>query len=404
MRKKILLRNLFFLLGSWISAGTQNVVTQLYFASYSELERGKLVAITLLVGSLMSMLGIYLSKWYLNHQKTFIVWWLILFNVSFTFQYFIKCWWLYIIAHGVTLGLYHGLFNYVDYSFISCTPKEAIKLHTGSLLFYQMLGYTVAPIFFTSFEKSKIIAIGILWVIMSLVASVDIPILLKNSKQLPQLKPAVHQHKKLQRNQYLFLFYCLTMQTAIAMLLAEVVYIMSDYYGFENYGFVSSCYLGALVMIASCTVISSSLHKDKDTVCLKSKMQILGSGCLLGSVFLIFMRLEYHLSYIVVCGIIGGIGYGLYMGLSREYVVKSSHATGNSTFLTYYNSEQILSSISAYSLSLFLSLLSQQLGINHILWGLIVGMSLMGVGIVVLVILAKMQREEKQFEVCNEVI
>ena len=94
MHKKILLRNLFFLLGSWISAGTQNVVTQLYFANYSELERGKLVAITLLVGSLMSMLGVYLSKWYLNHQKTFIVWWLILFNSRFTFQYFTKFWWL----------------------------------------------------------------------------------------------------------------------------------------------------------------------------------------------------------------------------------------------------------------------------------------------------------------------
>lgn len=404
MHKKILLRNLFFLLGSWISAGTQNVVTQLYFAKYNELDKGKLVAITLLVGSLMSMLGVYLSKWYLNHQKTFIVWWLVLFNVSFTFQYFTKCWWLYIVLHGVTLGLYHGLFNYVDYSFISCTPKDEMKLHTGCLLFYQMLGYTIAPIFFTSLEKYKIIAVSILWVMICVIAGVDIPILLKNAKNLPQRKQAGHQHKRLQKNQYLFLLYCLTMQTAIAMLLAEVVYIMSDYYGFDKYGFVSSCYLGALVVIASATVIGASLGKAKEAVGLKPKMQMLGSGCLLGSVFLLFMKLEHHLVYIVICGIIGGIGYGLYMRLSREYVVKSSHATGNSTFLTYYNGEQILSSVSAYSLSLLLSILSQRLDLDSIVGGLIVGMSLMGVAMVILIVLARIKREEIELEVYNEVV
>lgn len=350
----------------------------------------------------MSILGICLSKWYLNHQKTFIIWWLILFNVSFTFQYFTKCWWLYIIAHGITLGLYNGIFNYVDYSFISCTPKEVIELHSGCLLFYQMLGYTFAPLFFTSFADSKVIAIGILWVIISLVASVDMPILFKNAKQLPQLAPKVHQHKKLQKQQYLFLLYCLTMQMAIAMLLAETVYIMSDYYRFEDYGFISSCYLGILVVVASGTIIILSLHKEKDGVNLKSKMQMLGTGCLLGSIFLLFIRLEYCLSYIVVCGIIGGIGYGLYMGLSRAYVVKSSRATGNSIFLTYYNSEQILSSISAYSLSLFLSLVSQQLGINHILWELIVGMGLMVLGIIILIILVTRYRQEMQFEAYDQ--
>lgn len=384
MRRKILLRNLFFLLGSWISAGTQNVITQLYFKESSLKEY--FVAITLLVGAVGSMLGIYISKRFLNKKTPFMIAWLLFFNISFTFQYFTQHWLCYIVAHGLTLCLYNGIYNYIDYSFISCTPKEGIDWHSSCQLFYQMLGYTFAPLFFTALETHKGSAIGIMWLVIVTVMIVDVPILLKHMPQKEEKRVLTSQ--QLTWSQHLFLAYCILVQIAISLMLAEVIYVMSDYYDFINYGFVGSCYLGVMVLVASSVIMILS-RAQGDAVKLRGKMQIAGLGCLAGSVLLLLLRGAHHIAYIVIGGILGGVGYGIYMRLSRDYVVKSSRLLKNGIFLTRYNSAQIIASIMAYSISLIIQLVAHRFNQEVIPVILTSGIGFIAMGAIILVILEK---------------
>lgn len=375
--KKIIQNDVFFFFTSFFFAGAQNMISQLFFETYYPDNKVILLSLTLLFGSMMTILGIRLSSRFLYVDNKIICLLAGLSIFEFVMLILTKTFVVYILSMGGACFCLNFLFNSFD-NFLNRNVSDELRaFHVKMLLAFQMSAYIVSPVFFSIFLKKKMVCLPVIIIIGTLAFQSVIRERNKNIGIMSdeQTEKKVARKEPFSKRQKIFIGFCGTTFTSIYILMACLTYVFGDYLRVKNHALVSSVFMMGLVIVSLLVVIFKGNAKDdNDEVELFApKLEIMGMLFLIIAIGLLMVKVKVTVWFYTIPAVVFGFGYGFYLCLGRRYT--NCCKTGRS-LVSAYNTVQNVSSLVGYIISFLIGVVSKRTGLSSIVIDLVTAVAL----------------------------
>ena len=366
--KRILTRNLMYLYTSIFFAGIQNIVTQMFFDTNYPDNKETLMSAALFCGSIFSVLGIIASarvagfrpsrRFDTKRPRLLLVTGMVLAILSaFSGLFFVKSFVFYTVLFSIACFCINYIYNILDVFITSNTESADKQRNVRVLLGYQMLGYMVAPLFFSTFVSMPLVCIGfaiIAGICGYLPSGSDY---VKNGLAMSETydfkaKDDGENDDTVTGKGTLQMCYCFLMFTGVYMLMPSVAYLLKDYLNVENYATLSSVFLAGIVLVSSVVIL----------LCDEKKLWQFNITAPLSMVIALQILLvlrSSHAAVLICMAIVSGIGYGAYLSGSRYFVNAADPQLG---LVTKYNKMLTAGSLFGYLLSAGVGFICEQKG------------------------------------------
>ena len=350
---------IFFYL-SFFSAGTQNILTQMFLKNNYPQYKEILLPVTLILGALAYICGIYFSNKYLITAGYLIKFFFILNIVSFIFLMVIKQVLLYIIFYIIACFCCNFIFNFCDHYLIKRTGT-GLSQHIKTILVFQLLAYIISPLFFALNSHKTILSVGVILLLSVFVGLLSIKNCNFQEKVTFTLDEGVNSSQKpFDLSDQLFVLYIVIFFSLVNMATSLLTYFVSEYYMFQNYALKTGLLLMLMSACAGAAVVAYrspsekaegyNVKKLKHSL-FRPKLQIAIISVYLLMVYLLLIKLSNSFIYIAVILCIMGLGHGLFLSSSRKFASTVSIRNGNPRLLSLYNNLQSIALLVGYSIS-----------------------------------------------------
>lgn len=360
MNKSYNLRHTIFFYLSFFSAGTQNILTQMFYKNNYPQYKEILLPVTLILGALAYIGGIYVSNKHLKTAGSLIKVFLIINILSFMLLLVSRQVLLYILFYTIACFCCNFIFNFCDHLLIKRTATGQSQ-HIKAVLVFQLLAYIISPLFFALNPNKTALSM-----IIVLLLSISCGLLsLKNSNFPENVALALNEGANLvpitfDLSDQLFILYVVIFLSLVNMATSLLTYFVSEYYMFPNYALktglllmlMSACAGAAVVVFKNPLENAEGYNATKLKYSLfRPKLQMLIISVFLGMSLLLLIKFSNSFIYVAVILCIMGLGHGLFLSSSRKFASTVSISTGNPKLLSIYNNLQSIALLVGYAIS-----------------------------------------------------
>lgn len=385
-------RNSIYFFTSFIWTATLSVLPQVFFMTNYPEHKNTFLSLFLLLGTLASIAGILTAqnnKFYSSltataHRRNLVTA-ICIFAIAVTFSglLLVRNSGLYFTCFILMKFISNLFYNWIDRFFVvACSDREQLEIHVRSNLIFQLLGIMIAPLYFSVYISYTTTNLVLLWTMAIL--SIALLIITDGKKASPKYRKSdpLFPKGKLSIFHRLFVAYSILILTSVTMLISMMIYILKDYYKFDNPAAKGGAIIGVISAFAVITVLMSGVlsklkiklkHKDKS----HQGFSAWPNGIAL--FLLILMTLAFYLKisssfYVLLCLCsFAGISYGIFLFCTRNY---ASSASENTMLISVYNNLPNYASLAAYLLTLAVSFVAKNkaLDFSRVMLGIILAL------------------------------
>lgn len=326
------------------------------------------LSLFLLLGTLASIVGILTAqnnKFYSSLTTTALRRHLVnascIFATAVTFSglFLVKNLCLYFACFILMKFISNLFYNWIDRLFVARSDRKQLEIHVRSNLIFQLLGIMIAPLYFSVSISNTTTNLVLIWT-MAILSIVLLMITDGGKKDSPNFRKngSIFPKRKLSLYHRLFVAYSILILTSVTILISMMIYILKDYYKFDNPAAKGGTIIGVISAFAVITVLMSGVL-SKPEITLKNKAKSHqelspwpNSIALFG---LILTTLAFYLKisssfYVLLCLCsLAGISYGIFLFCTRNYASSASESPG---LISVYNNLPNYASLAGYLLTL----------------------------------------------------
>lgn len=359
-------RNTIYFFTSFIWTATLSVLPQIYFmANYPE-HKNTFLSLFQLLGTLASIAGILTSqndKFYSTmiapacRRNRLTVCCTLTMAASFSGLLWLKNLSFYFACFILMKFVSNFIYNCIDRFFVSESDPEQLAIHVRSNLFFQLLGIMFAPLYFSFFAAKTMQTIVLIWII----ALLSMIFIIQDTKEISldfRENERSFPKKKFSFYDQLFVAYSALILTAVTMLISMMIYILKDYYQFNNPTAKGGTIIGVISIFAVITVLMSGFLakrqiKMKNNPKFSAKPNGIAILVLILTTLAFYLKISRSYSILLCLCSFAGISYGIFLFCTRSY---ASSASENMGLISIYNNLPNYASLACYLLTLSLSL------------------------------------------------
>lgn len=358
-------RGSFYFFDSFLIAGLQTVVPQLFFLGQAGAGAKTWLGACLLVGAAAMLAGIQSSRrWSL--EAVYHRWprsrpyWLgvpVLLGSGLVALFSLKSPPVYLGCYAAVAFMQAYLFNAVDNAWLKTLPIERLKAQGTTAIVAQAAGTVAGPLFFT-------LGTGI-WTVRGLGAAGALVtggalwgLLRTGGLQALRPDPSAPASGNLAPADRWFLVYGLMVYAATVVLTANVIPILRNDYRVPDARRAAALVLAGSNLVGAGAVLGYFLLPllvKRRTGSLRVQRplghgfparahQLIVTALLAGSV-LLYLRISVSLPYVLVIGSVFGVSFGFFRLLAREYASRRVALYGKAGLLTSFNNLHSLAQI-----------------------------------------------------------
>lgn len=377
-------RNLAFFFTTFFCAGTRNMISQLFYDQYYPAQKNVLLSVTLLLGAAATLLGMGVParRWPGGRRPLAAM--VVLAVLAFCVQVLTSRAAAYIAAVVVGSFSVNFLFNVFDNTSMAAIGGQHGAKHIRSLLLYQMLGYMLAPLFFSQFFGMPAVCVAV----VAGLAAASYRVVLREYGGAPA--QAARRAARPPFAERFFLLYTVFVFSCVFILLSISTYLFKDYLRFANYALVSSLFLLFVVAVtAAGIVLSGFLPNAAGKGTLSIGVQAAAVGAMLAGVLILLLWPSNSYGFLAAPCVLFGLGYGVVMNTTKAFANCTDRGDG---LISRYNIAQTVSSVLAYVLTLLASLAAGRWGLDVMRMDLLVLAALFTVALGMLPALRRLLR------------
>ena len=406
-------RNTIYFFTSFIWTATLSVLPQVFFMTYYPEHKNTFLSLFLLLGTLASVAGILTSqnnKFYSSltatAQRRNLVTASCIFATAVTFSglFLVRNLSLYFACFILMKFISNLFYNWIDRLFVARSDREQLEIHVRSNLIFQLLGIMIAPLYFSVYISNTTTNLVLIWT-MAILSMVLLMITDDGKKVSPNYRKndPLFPQEKLSLYHRLFVAYSILILTSVTMLISMMIYILKDYYKFDNPAAKGGTIIGVISAFAVITVLMSGVLSTPQ-IKLQNKVsshQVFSpwpNGIAL--FVLILTTLAFYLKisssfYILLCLCsFAGISYGIFLFYTRNY---ASSASKNPGLISVYNNLPNYASLAGYLLTLPVSFVAKTkaLDFSRLMLGIILAFFVLSFLTLYLISIKNQSFEEK---------
>lgn len=339
--KDIWQRNIIFFFIYTIFYSTVNILPQFFFLEYYPKEKSTYLLVLLILGSLISVVGVHLAQGYgykwTNKKKVVTI--IFLSSSILSALLFVVPHWLpYLIFFLLLKLLINFLMQFIDQNFISNTPKNLLSTHSNSNSIFQLIAIITSSIYLGFFYHYSILN-AVLFVVIPILS------LLLSTGKFPDMKRGTSDQTKpkgsiwrLISYQKSYLIYSGFVFCSYGIFSSMLIYFLNDYYSISH-----PKTKGGIILALTCIAGAFSILLISPRILRPEKLNYAPKAVVLMSMInmscLILFTLKPFNSFIFISilSVITGFCYGLFMSLSRNLVSHFVKETPYSNVLSIYN-------------------------------------------------------------------
>ena len=367
-------RNTIYFFTSFIWTATLSVLPQVFFMTYYPEHKNTFLSLFLLLGTLASIAGIltaqnnkFYSSLTATAQRRNLVTASCIFATAVTFSglFLVKNLSLYFACFILMKFISNLFYNWIDRLFVARSDREQLEIHVRSNLIFQLLGIMIAPLYFSVYISNTTTNLVLIWTmaILSIVLLIitDVkkisPDFRRNGPLIPKGKLSLYHR--------LFVAYSVLILTSVTLLISMMIYILKDYYKFDNPVARGGMIIGVISAFAVITVLMSGVLskpqiKLKDKAKSQQEFPAWPNGIALFVLTLttlaFYLKIFSSFSIILCLCSLAGISYGIFLFCTRNY---ASSASENTLLISVYNNLPNYASLAGYLLTLPVSFVAK---------------------------------------------
>lgn len=370
-------RSLLYFFASFLNAGLQNVIPQVFFNEKYPHDQTFYISICLLFGAVSSLLTIFISQANLNyHTNKYSTWIQTLFILILLCSLWV---WQtavpYIITFLLLRGFIQALYNQMDHFYVKQTEKKSRGQFARAATLFQLIGIMAGPLYFSLFYSHKYINFIILFLLSFLLMWSFSSVFristnhVEKTKENPHTKSESAKKKdiKLKYQTTFFIIYLLTATTGVHIFSNNVIMIVRDSYQLSS-AVVKS---GVLLMLMNASgiitvAIFPLIKKRLSWKILRFEGYSILAILFLTCVVLLNWPLAYTYFYLIILSMLTGMVYGVFWMKTREFAINSLSSNGQKWILTLYNNANNFSILFSAIVLFFASLIATTWGDSYL--------------------------------------
>lgn len=399
---------------SFMNAGLQNVIPQVFFGEHYPQQEALLLSICLLTGAASSIATIWMTGTYRTPEaevRKRTVWIQALsIGVLLVCLWQWQTAWLYIVTFMLLRGLVQALFNRVDHRYVAMTEPQHMSSFARHCTLLRLVGVMAAPFYFAliypyiGFNTGILIILSaiLLWSLSSLFVTSSAQAQAATSSEEVRRQGTQNFHIKSERTSprfNFFILYLLTATTGVYVFSSNIYMVVRDMYGVSS----AIAKSGMLLMLMNATgiaivaiwpMLSKKMRRVTDKL---FSGQAIYALLFLMSVTLMKFPFVLSYTYLLTLSMFTGAVYGLFWMKTRQFVIDDRTKGDNRWLLTLYNNANNFSILFSSLVLLVVALLSAKWGgsyINMITTALIVCFAVSSIYAIRLDIYMKNNRKE----------
>ena len=334
--KKHLLRDLMYFYTSVFSAGMRNIASQVFFDSHYPEDKETLVALSLFLSSVATMLGIMASSrllrssgWETKRNRLLLAAGMTAaVCVSFSSLFIVDTFIAYTALFCLSSLCLNFLYNVFDVFISGTVPPEEKEKNVTVLLSYQMAGYIIGPLFFSlcsgSVKLSIAITAGALLLCFFPVSREYVAYTGTDGRRKSSATAAAKKNSSqmsLGDTDNIAMFYSFMLYCATNILMPSVAYVMKDYLGVENYALRSSLFLAGTVLFSAAVIVLLPARK-------LWRFRNAAPLAMAAAVFMIIILRSSNALLLALAALLSGAGNGIFLSSTRYYVNTAEPSKG----------------------------------------------------------------------------
>jgi MFS family permease len=370
--KDIWQRNIIFFFIYTIFYATVNILPQFFFLEYYPKEKSTYLLVLLILGSLISVVGVHLAQsyGYIWPDKKKVVKVIFLSSSILSALLFVVPHWLpYLIFFLLLKILINFLMQFIDQNFIFSTPKNLLSTHANSNSFYQLIAIITSSIylgFFYHYSLLNAVLFAVIPILSLLISTEKFPEMKKGMSVQNKPKGSIWQLISYQKS---FLIYSAFVFCSYGIFSSMLIYFLNDFYSISD-----PKTKGGIILALTCTAGAISIIFISPKILRSEKVNFAPKAVFLMSLVniasLILFTLKPYNSFlfISILSIMTGFCYGLFMSLSRNVVSQFVKETPTSNVLSIYNNLPNYSFLFGFIVTLLIQWIAPLLNISaHLL-------------------------------------
>lgn len=383
----VIKRSLLYFAASFLNAGLQNVIPQVFFHNHYPKHQQLLLSICLLAGAASSLMTIFFThekqiKSIIGFKRSVIMEVLLIFTLMMAL-WFWKTAVLYILTFLFTRAFIQLLYNRMDHYYVSLIEHPDVNLYARSATLFQLFGIMTGPLYFSIVYAHRFMNIIVLTslsliLLWSFSGVFQLKLDLKVISGYENKTDFYHNTKS--NNSYwqslVFIVYLLAATTGVHIFSNNLIMIIRDSYKLNSAVIKSGLLLllmnaSGIITVTLLPILTQYRHRHAKREGFTTASPWYNKYTVYAIVFLIcvtFLKwpLVVNYPYLVIMSIITGSVYGAFWMKTREYAVRSLASLSKKSLLTVYNNANNFSILFSATVLFLSALISSHIGTSYL--------------------------------------